>query len=826
MALKEEKIRVRYTNLLLCGPPCSGRSSFLRLLLEQDVKDDNLIARMIMRTPKLKFDDLAKYRWEWEKLDYKTLRTIVTSHVKVCGAAAVRPSDVSEQSISATSGTKKQKHYHSTDEHVSPLISRDEYSFERFLIESLSLHIEQQSKFFLDEKNVIENVINGYKLLKPEEKFYKLLFSFRTKDEVDEYISLLGETLSQFKKCDLEQLLQKKEIVDLFIDKLLKLNNSKLKGVLSKFLAKHPQHFQSSMFSSTHPIPFSFSASSSSPPSLNTCKPQVIASHPSSVCKEILCELPMAEHPDGKALHFINIVATSGPLSFLNTIPSILNYTTVNLITHRLDIPLEERYSESAIHFKDSTTHIDMLDNLIRSLSFSQKPHTESITARTEPRRKNKMFLVVGTCLDRIDKVELRSKNELLEKRFDKIFDTLLLDAGSILFAVNNLKPSENETEKLMLIRRKVCKHYIEVDIPIKWYLLQLELMSLQESCDLLPFDEVLHIGERFQMSGDDVKNALSFFHNMTIIFYFPAALPSKVFVNPSIFLAKLANATRKHQLYANVFCASDKQLPDSQLLESHLLESHLEIQPQEIQLLEIQPLESQLLESRRLTIKSLTSQLLQSKLPESQSQKSQRLESQHLASQLLGRWLLERRLLGRLLLVLQLRYSRSCSFIYRSELFPSSLGSYVIDPLVISWDHKIPCGLFHALCVKLGQSDWGLPSQCLQNIVHFRDKQVTFIDHHCHWIEIHYEGQNFDACFKIKCEIHKAIQHILALFNIDVAVLPQKIEYFLCFAKHHQPDHICIINENESAICVHDGSRIGITERQRPWLTPHIEHQ
>ena len=1146
MVLNKGTISVRYTNLLLCGLPGSGRSSFLHLLLGGAVNDDNPIASMIMRTPSLKFEDLAKHRWEWDRLDYKTLKNIVTSHIKSCGATVI-PEDMPEQSSSATSLAEEQPHHHSAGKHEAPVISHDEYSFEQFLIERLSLHLEHQ-KMILENDSTLEDMLESDK---PEEKCYKMFF-FHTEADVHGYFSLLEETLcilSQFKMCDSEQLLQKAEIVDSFIDKLRKLNAT-LKEVhvlLSQFVplmhmyksSWHSQNFDGStcMLSLTDSIPFSFSASSSSSPPPPS-KPKIfLPSHPSSVCNEILSALPVAELPDGKALHFINVVGLSGPLSFLNTIPSILSYTTVNLITHRLDIAFDERYCpESAMNYIDSTTHIDMLDNLIKSLSFSQKPQMEGITSRVEPRHNKKMFLVVGTCLDRINKVELHSKNMLLDKRFDKIYDTLLRDAGSILFVVDNLNPSGNE-EKLMLIRRKVCKHYVEADIPIQWYLLQLELMRAQDHCDVLPFDEVLHIGEAFQMSGDDVKDALSFFHNMTIIFYFSSALPSKVFVNPSIFLAKLANATRKHQLHADVFCAPNKQLLeilesqllDCQLLESHLLEiqllksqllesqllesqllksqrlksqrlvnqflesqllesQHLENQHLESQLLENQRLESQrrksqqlksqLLESQLLESQLLEIQLLQSQHLESQHRKSQRQKSQHLKSQLLESHLLEKRLLEihlesqhqkaqsqvleiqhsvsqilesqqnqrlehlkiqllesqclesqllkiRLFESQNLEYQRQKSQYLKSQLLesqllesqllesqllesqllksqylegqrqqnqhlksqrlenqhlesqllesqllesqcrnsqhlksqllksqclksqclkiqllesqflesqllkshllesqhlesqhrksqhlksqllksqclksqllnsqflesqrlerqllnswhlksevlksqllesqhleiqllksrlrekwhlerqlleglllvlqlqdsrlPISIDFHVIDPLVISWDHKIPCGLFYALCVKLGLNWELIPSQHFQNFVHFRDKQVTLIDRHCHWIEIHYEGLNFDACFEIKSEIHKALQNILALFNIDATVLPQKCEYFLCFAKHHQPDHLCIINNNKSAICVRDGSIIGFTKRQRPWLTPHTKRE
>ena len=784
-ALKEGTIRVRYTNLLLCGLPRSGRSSFLRLLLGRDVNDDNPIARMVMRTPQLKFEDLAKHRWEWDKLDYATLRTIVTSHVKSCGAAA-RPRDMSKQSTSATFVTQKQPHHHSTDERKAPS-SSDEYAFEDFLIKSLSQHVQHQRKVFEAEEDGMlgDMVLDTLE----SEDFLKMLLSFRTKDDLSNYIILLRKTflnLSQFKRNDPEQLLQKGEIVDSFSDKLYKLCDPRFERVLQMIFSLtqrprylFPYHLHHSMLlSPMHSIPFTSSASSTSPTRLARLpsEPEVLPPHPSSVCNEILSTLPTAQLPDGKALHFINIIAMSGPLSFLNTIPAILSYTTVNLITHRLDIQLKEKilYPESTIPLEDEilypestiegATHIDMLDSLIRSLSFSQKPHTEGVMARMEPEHNKKMFAVVGSCFDRINEDILDKKNELLDERFGKFSDVLLRDAGSILFAVNNLKRSENEEEKLMLIRRKVCQHYVEADIPISWYLLQLELMRAQESRDVLPLDEVLHIGETLQMSEDDVKNALSFFHDMTIIFYFPVVLPGVVFVKPQYLISKLLALTIQS-------ARSGLQVNEPGLVDSS---------------------------SVKIILETICGDVFTS------DKFLQLLEGLLIVSKMVPREIAPGASVPRAFF----------PFVKRPDL------SKKRHSIVFAWDQKVPRGLFQALCVKLGHSGWGFPSQRLHNLVSFRDKQVTLINRDCCWIQIRYEGDNLKAPLEIKNKIYNLMQEMLKLFNIDTIGLRPLEQYFFC-SRHHSMDHLCSLSTDsgKTAICLLDGSEFRIKDKQELWL-------
>ena len=139
---------------------------------------------------------------------------------------------------------------------------------------------------------------------------------------------------------------------------------------------------------------------------------------------------------------------------------------------------------------------------------------------------------------------------------------------------------------------------------------------------------------------------------------------------------------------------------------------------------------------------------------------------------------------------------------------------------IVFAWDQKVPRGLFQALCVKLGQSGWGFPSKCLHNLVSFRDKQVTLINHKCRWIEIYYEGDDLRSPSEIKNKIYNLMQEILKLFNIDTTELRPLEQYFFC-SRHRSMDHLCSISTDSSkmAICLLDGSEFRITDKQESWL-------
>ena len=147
---------------------------------------------MITRTPQLKFEDLAKHRWEWDELDYATLRDIVTNHIK-CG----RHTDIPEQSSRTTD--EQLSHHPSTIDEQKAQLSRDEYSFEDFLIRSLSQRVKQQSQLFeLHESDNLQEAIrewNSYVSskapLEPKAEFHKLLLHIDTEEAIHKYIKLL-----------------------------------------------------------------------------------------------------------------------------------------------------------------------------------------------------------------------------------------------------------------------------------------------------------------------------------------------------------------------------------------------------------------------------------------------------------------------------------------------------------------------------------------------------------------------------------------------------------------------------------------------------------
>ena len=84
-------------------------------------------------------------------------------------------------------------------------------------------------------------------------------------------------------------------------------------------------------------------------------------------------------------------------------------------------------------------------------------------------------------------------------------------------------------------IRREVCQSYIEAEIPVRWFLFQLDLEEDQmiSNSSIISKPQCISIGNTLEMDESDVNAALMYYNDLTIHLHFPEVLPNVVFVNP-----------------------------------------------------------------------------------------------------------------------------------------------------------------------------------------------------------------------------------------------------------------------------------------------------
>ena len=132
----------------------------------------------------------------------------------------------------------------------------------------------------------------------------------------------------------------------------------------------------------------------------------------------------------------------------------------------------------------------------------------------------------------------LKRKNSVLGSTL-KEYSTILIKPNptgkEMIFSVNTTARDSTEENLANTIRNKMHNCYFAAKIPIRWFLLQLELDIVNKSSKLkcISIQECFDIGDSLGMNKQLVKTALMYYHDLTIFLYFLEILPNIFFLHP-----------------------------------------------------------------------------------------------------------------------------------------------------------------------------------------------------------------------------------------------------------------------------------------------------
>ena len=507
--------------------------------------------------------------------------------------------------------------------------------------------------------------------------------------------------------------------------------------------------------------------------------------------------------------HWIYGVDTGGQAAFIDIAPTLLRYHSVNILTHKLTEKLEDKakffYSVEGKLIGEPVekqiTNLQLLKSSFRSVLSVDFPELPNICIKhvQEP-----FYIVLGTFLDKmLESYEsLQKKNEILSSALNKYRQITIMHrrAGNeIIFPVNTIGRGDDEMKMATRIRKKICQYYIEAEIPIRWFLFQLELQKSSKS-NIVSLSNCLEIGMTLQMSASDIKGALNYYHDLTIFLYFPKIVPDVVFLHPQPLFNKLSDLI-SISFPGVVDCleeegipihsyAAHEELKDEGTFKEDLLtspNSHLsqgfypEFTPQDF-------------------LKLMTSLFIMASLPEK------------------GKYFLPTVL------------PTTTSFIeYKS--IPASFKQCT-DPLILSWDMKpLPRGVFPALVVNLLHRNHSPKFQlrrpshstpCYRNAITLRTDygDILLVDG-IYWMAI-YSTDPLKRCCILRETVHSGIREVISNFHC-MANFKSLEEYFYCkICSNESPEHFCYLNDDQKTVtCCDNHTTACINEScQLPWFS------
>ena len=247
--------------------------------------------------------------------------------------------------------------------------------------------------------------------------------------------------------------------------------------------------------------------------------------HTEAVVQEIL-----ATEPKGirKSDHWLYVIDSGGQPAYQELLPLFTRAASLNIITLDLSKPLNERfdlmYRIDGKYFPchSKSSQLAFFQSAV-STGASFKPLDISCISK---KPTHSMHLVLGTHYDKVSDATLKEKEEILKSSMSSLEsylqDCVIRHKKSIIFPVNTIAASEERAK----YSEEICKAIwldgsgasLQIKIPIRWFAFEL---SLPEQ-SIVSVKEALSIGERYGMKEEDTKQALRYFHDVSLMLYYP----------------------------------------------------------------------------------------------------------------------------------------------------------------------------------------------------------------------------------------------------------------------------------------------------------------
>ena len=247
--------------------------------------------------------------------------------------------------------------------------------------------------------------------------------------------------------------------------------------------------------------------------------------HTEAVVQEILATKPKEIR---KSDHWLYVIDSGGQPAYQELLPLFTRAASLNVITLDLSKPFNERfdlmYRIDGQYFPchSKSTQLAFFQSAV-STGASFKPLDISCISK---KPTHSMHLVLGTHYDKVSDATLKEKEEILKSSMSSLESYLqncvIHHKKSIIFPVNTIAASEERAK----FSEEICKAIwcrgseasLEIKIPIRWFAFEL---SLPEQ-SIVSVKEALSIGERYRMNEEDTKQALRYFHDVSLMLYYP----------------------------------------------------------------------------------------------------------------------------------------------------------------------------------------------------------------------------------------------------------------------------------------------------------------
>ena len=261
-----------------------------------------------------------------------------------------------------------------------------------------------------------------------------------------------------------------------------------------------------------------------------------------------LINIPSDSHETLLDETLVYVVDSGGQPEFMEAMAVFLGETSACVLVMDLSQSLDEhpligywrRGKAVSKPYRCIRTNEENLKKFIQTVN--------TFTSKTKGQPSKLIFL--GTHRDLAHKClpeTVADKNERLKKLIPAKFEKQIiqLDKKTLIFEINALNPDDTDRKTAEKVRSYILEQCPakEVEIPVRWDAFEEKLRSLAKGLgrQVMSREECWRVAQSLGLEEDSFNEALDFFHNWSLMFYFRDILPEVVFIDPQVILDKVS---------------------------------------------------------------------------------------------------------------------------------------------------------------------------------------------------------------------------------------------------------------------------------------------
>ena len=244
-------------------------------------------------------------------------------------------------------------------------------------------------------------------------------------------------------------------------------------------------------------------------------------------------------------------IDSGGQPAYREILPLFSRAAALNIITIDLTKHLDEKNGfqyrigqhNLPINTELKYSNLDIIQSTISSEAILKPIKVPYVTTKMP---SHPHYLIIGTRKEIVQEADIEAMNKtLINLNLQHVI--WKIPQQSIIFPVNTLLPNSKEREEAsvkLCTAISNCDASMTIKMPIRLFAFEISLQKEAEEKNrsFLTINEVFAVGKHCKFNNEeDIKNALKYLHNVTIIHYYPDVLEDLVFVSPQPILDVLS---------------------------------------------------------------------------------------------------------------------------------------------------------------------------------------------------------------------------------------------------------------------------------------------